>query len=145
MTEERTRMKIGIDGKVYTLDTAIQKSLTQIPWKSRKKVIAVLEAMKQAEHVEKPQATEAVKLPQQPINPQKQASPNQVMATQSKADYSAPVNNVPPDVNPKDPDAIMQQLLMQQPKVQAVPDKSTAIKWIAVFFAVVISLVLLFG
>lgn len=135
MTEQRTRMKIAIDGKVYTLDTGIRKSLTQIPWESRKKVIAVLEAVKQAEHVETstPQATDQpIKKPVQPTALVNSTIKPQPMSEDGSSEY-----------NSKDPDAIMQQLIMQQPKSHNIPDKGTAIKWLALFFAVVISLAIL--
>ncbi|MCB1582771.1 MAG: hypothetical protein R3E90_04480 [Marinicella sp.] len=142
MTEQRTRMKIGIDGKVYTLDTSIQKSLTQIPWESRKKVIAVLEAIKQAEHVEKPQVKESVNQLKNLVKPQAQTLPTQAVAPESGTTRSSHANKPPLDTNSQDPDAIMQQLIMQQPS-HNIPDKMTAIKWIAVFFAVIIALALI--
>ncbi len=143
MTEQRTRMKIGIDGKVYTLDTSIQKSLTQIPWESRKKVIAVLEAMKQAEHVEKPRMENA------PIEQSNVAKPMVKTAVKPAVKpavrpvvQSPPVKSKPTEINETDPDLIMQQFIMQQPS-HNIPDRMTAIKWIAIFFAVVISLAIL--
>ncbi len=135
MTEQHIKMKIGIDGKVYTLDTRQRESLTQIPWKSRKKVIAVLEAMKQAEHIEPAKTS---------VNPQSrptQSVNQQTAAAQPKTD--SVTDNSTDEVYSKDPDAIMKQLIMQQPS-HNIPDKITVIKWIAIIFFIIIALSFIF-
>lgn len=136
MTEQHTKMKIGIDGKVYTLDTRLRESLTQIPWESRKKVITVLEALKQAEHIEpvKPSVNQESSLTE-PVKPQTAVAKTAVDSVSDKVKVA--------EVNSKDPDAIMQQLIMQQPS-HNIPDKMTVIKWMLIVFCIIVILSFIF-
>lgn len=137
MTEQRIKIKIGIDGKVYSLDTSNRESLIQIPWESRKKIIEVLESVKQAEHVETAKAKETFELQNKTVNQRSKLAGQDINLPAEK-------DSRVPELDSKDPDTIMQQLIIQQQNQHHIPDKGTVVKWMLVVFIVFILIMMVF-
>jgi hypothetical protein len=127
MAEKETELSITIGGTQYPIDLNDLSSLTTIPWKDRKMIIEVLEKIKQAEH----------------IQPEPKRAPESMPTKRSKPvvqDSQFKNSNV--IKSNEDPDAIMQQLIIQQQNQHNIPDKSTVVKWMLVVFIIIMLLMI---
>lgn len=123
---------IRIGGKTYRLRDEAE-SLRKIPWSQRKRLIEILEAMKQAEYVvvkdqPPPEArtTTAIK-PVATLKPKPTRPPR-------------PTEQQPP----QDTDAMMQRFLAEQKNYKSsIPTKASVYKWFLIIFAVIFLLVLM--
>ena len=123
---------IGIDGRFSVIPTVFidindPESIKRIPWDERKQLIAVLDAVKQAEHVSKPKIRAVT-----PIQPKTTQSTEQPARPAAKA-------------SAQDIDALMSQLIIEDRKNQPhIPDRSVVIKWMLLIIVVIVVLSFLF-
>ena len=137
-----SNINITIAGKSYQINPQDKASIAQIPWQERKKLIELIEVIKQAEHVntksvdsieEVKSAATVLPKPQRLVVPQKGASPiEKILGDGSRA----PAKD--------DADLIMQQLIMEQKGGSKIPEKKEVYKWMVGIFAVIILLMLIF-
>lgn len=125
---------IRIGGKTYRLRDDVV-SLRKIPWTQRKRLIEILETMKQAEYVpakdqQPPQSNEISTMPAVAKLKTKQAKPEKP-ATQQQP--------------PQDAEAMMQRFLAEQHGHRSsIPSKTSVYKWFLIIFSVILLLVLIF-
>jgi hypothetical protein len=132
MTMDQTDISISINGKTHRIDIKDPEGIRQIPWEDRKHMIAVLDAIRQAEHVKQPSQPDI-----RAVAPIKTA--NQTTGQTTRKPEAAAHNK------PEDIDVLMSQLIIEDRKNQTqIPDRVVVIKWMLLIFAVIVLLSLLF-
>ena len=132
------KITITINDKTHHFDANDKAAMAQMDWQDRKQLIALLENIRQAEHItptesEQTPATKQIKTPQPDIQPsrhQVQDASHQTIREGRQGEG--------------DVDALMSRLIMQEQQNRtSIPDRGTVLKWMLVFFAVVVLLMLI--
>ena len=148
-----SEIKITINGTTHTFNNGDEPSVKDMPWSDRKKLIDLLERIKQAEYIKKPELNEQ--------SPDKQTTSDgdQLKADQirqrlkqAKANKTnIPPKNVMPSLDPSikasenDVSDLMNRLILEEKQHhKPVPDKSMVVKLFLVIFVVIILLAVLF-
>ena len=141
MNEQTPKITIIIGDNTHQINPNDQASILNIPWQERKKIIDIIELIKQSEHVKKP-ATDPVA---KDVSP---ARENQTIATQLKVPS---IKTTDVDFNPSkkslsdtEVDQIMQQIIMTQKTTTKIPEKKDVYKWLLIVLAVIVGLALIF-
>ncbi len=123
-------IEITINGKTHTFEEGDVSSIKSMSWNDRKKLIKVLEQVKQVEYIDKESPTKKV-----PVMAQKTINS---VETDSKPNL---LNELDGAVKPGkgDVDSIMSRLILEQQSSQTpIPDKGVVIKWMLVIIGVIL-------
>ena len=130
-------IKITIDGKTHEFMSGDHQAMKNMAWQDRKKLIDLLETIKQAEYVKEAKSPEieTEKLTSTPtIDPEFKTNKN---------NSDQPDHTVKPGQG--DVDALMNRLILEDKKHQSnIPDKSVVIKWMLIILAVVLLIAVIF-
>lgn len=150
----------SINDVTHRFNLRDKASIRKIPWQDRKRIIKVIEHIKQAEHVTKKSSeplttptnlpqTNRVQLPQNAtsVSVNEAASKLTIKSTDEPPAALFKHGMEPkPEQEKDDIDVLMQQLLMQQPPgSNGIPDKKSVYKWFLIVIAVIFFLALIFN
>ncbi len=152
-----SEIKITISGVTHTFNSDAENSIKEMPWDDRKKLIALLESIQQAEYIkpvksniraaltkphkrdEKNEQTQQAKLIRERL---KKTKPSATV-DQSKASHTQLDLHVKASKN--DVSDLMNRLILEEKQHhKPIPEKAAVIKILLVIFVVIILLAMLF-
>ncbi|WP_223787972.1 hypothetical protein [Marinicella meishanensis] len=147
MTEDD--ITITINGETHRFKSGDAEAMQNMPWPQRKKLIDLLESIRQAEFVAAAQSQAAA----EPVSPQPSQQPvvsktapkqRQPAATQLKPTPTKP-SDLGVDASRQSPEDLMQQLIMQEKQhSHSIPDRLTVVKYMLAVIVLIILLSMLF-
>jgi len=132
------KITITINDKTHHFDADDKAAMAKMEWQDRKQLIALLENIRQAEHITA-NAAEQKSAPKN-ISPTQSNTQNREHSDQDASHQTIREGRQ----GEGDVDALMNRLIMQEQQNRtSIPDRGTVLKWMLVFFAVVVLLMLI--